>query len=253
MTQQPFLDSYRKIDRAKVHLAELERVQAYWSDQTLFGKQIAPHESHLSVRAAPVPQNAGAIVGDVVHNLRAALDLMAVALVRGKGGNTKNVYFPFADTADNLAARIKDKNFHRAGPAAVTLLEEIAPYTGGNAALRELHDLDVQDKHHALIPHNVTLTTAVVRVHIDDAGKVSLVPVEDSRASTALAFPADSVFANQEIILVLHKLVETTAGILKAFEALCEVPRVDVDAAGAHGAAAAEMSAAPGAPKPGGV
>lgn len=184
----------------------------------------------------PVPEEVGAIVGDVVHNLRAALDLMAVALVRAKGGNTKNVYFPFADSAENLPARIKDKNFHRAGAEAIKLLEEIAPYSGGNVALRELHNLDLQDKHHALIVHSVAITTATVRVDIDETtGKVSLVPVDGSRPSAALVFPEDSVFANEEIVPVLHKLVETTAGIIKAFEALCEVDGVGDDATGAQG------------------
>ncbi|MEZ5958527.1 MAG: hypothetical protein R3C27_15095 [Hyphomonadaceae bacterium] len=231
----PFRDSYIKLSRAKAHLADLERIQTAWSDSTPGGQQIGPNESFLSTRSMPVPEEVGAVVGDVVHNLRAALDLMAVALVRAKGGNTKNVYFPFADSAENLPARIKDKNFHRAGNEAVKLLEEIAPYSGGNVALRELHNLDLQDKHHALIVHAITITTATVQVHVDETtGKVSLVPVDGSRPSAALVFPEDSVFATEEIVPVLHKLVETTAGIIKAFEALCEVDGVGVDAAGAQ-------------------
>ena len=44
------------------------------------------------------------------------------------------------------------KNFDRAGPDAVRLLRTYRPCTGGNATLRALHDLDVQDKHQAFIP-----------------------------------------------------------------------------------------------------
>jgi hypothetical protein len=45
----------------------------------------------------------GAIVGDIIHNLRAALDLAACDLVRIRGGNDNGVYFPFCNEPDELA------------------------------------------------------------------------------------------------------------------------------------------------------
>lgn len=236
MSDNPFKDSYLKVCRAKEHLAELERIATAWSAETEHGEQIAPGASPFSTRSTPAPKNVGAIVGDVVHNLRASLDLMAVALVGLKNGNTKSVYFPFAEDEASFPKRIRDKNFHRAGSQAEKLLLEFAPYSGGNKALRALHDLDVQDKHHSLVPHGVSVTTATMRAVIDEAG-IRFVPADDllSTVGAALTFPPDSVFAGEEIIPVLHQLVELTTSVLKAFEALGEVPGVNIDSAGVQG------------------
>lgn len=87
------------------------------------------------IDATPVPWFA-AIAGDIVHNLRAALDQAACELVRIRGGNVKNVYFPFSDSETRLDEAIKSKNFDRAGADAVALLKTLRPYKGGNEVLR---------------------------------------------------------------------------------------------------------------------
>ncbi len=100
---------------------------------------------------AAVPGDPEAVIGDCTHNLRAALDLMACDLVRAAGGNDKHVYFPFAHQEADLEKMIKEKNFDRAGDDAVTLLKSFKPHRGGDELLRAMHDLDIEDKHKALI------------------------------------------------------------------------------------------------------
>src|SRR5438874_575713 len=46
-----------------------------------------------------VPVEFSAIIGDVIHNLRAALDLMAVQVVRLNHQSDEDVYFPFSKSA----------------------------------------------------------------------------------------------------------------------------------------------------------
>ena len=65
----------------------------------------------------------GAIVGDCVHNLRTALDLMASELARLNNKGDKNVYFPFADSEDRFPAAIKSKHFDKCGQDAVDLIK----------------------------------------------------------------------------------------------------------------------------------
>ena len=93
----------------------------------------------------------GAIVGDIIHNLRSALDLLACDLVLANGGNPKGVYFPFFKTADGLNKKIKDRDFNRAGPDAVALLTRYQPYEGGDSPLYAIHLLDIIDKHRMLV------------------------------------------------------------------------------------------------------
>ena len=98
------------------------------------------------------PDELALVLGDAIHNLRATLDLLAAELVRRNGGSVKGVYFPFAASASELDEQIRSKKFHRAGEAAVQQVRRLAPYRGGNEALRGLHDLDIMDKHQLIIP-----------------------------------------------------------------------------------------------------
>ena len=82
-----FKDSRIKIQRAEKHLAEFEKLMAdflikdpaRWQGPSIDSKS-AP-EKHLvlkyEVSVDPLSEESGAIFGDVVHNLRTALDLMA--------------------------------------------------------------------------------------------------------------------------------------------------------------------------------
>ena len=168
----------------------------------------------------PVPEEISAIVGDIIHNLRSALDLMACDLVRAAGNSEKKVYFPFCENENYLDDQIKVKNFDRAGPKAIHALKEIKPYNGGNPNLRAIHDLDIQDKHQTLIPNVMSFATPVIR-RWDDDGTPNLTVVGDSDTPSmvALAFPKGSPLESQDIAAALRNLVELTENTVKAFRA----------------------------------
>src|SRR6266571_1653305 len=168
-----FKDSRIKLQRAEKHLAEFEKLMAdflisnpvRWQGPSIDSKS-AP-EKHLitwKVSTDPLSEESGAIFGDVVHNLRTALDLMACELARRNGQSDKSVYFPFCEEAIYLDTMIKEKNFHRAGPKAVTLLKKFAPHKGGNVALRAIHDLDMQDKHRSIVPSLISTISPEIRI-----------------------------------------------------------------------------------------
>lgn len=233
---EPFKASLVKIDRAKKHIKEFEDMAAdYWAsepvkvrfDPTPPDGMKTGFKFHFDHRAAP--EEMSAVLGDVIHNLRSALDLMATELATLNEKSPKGVYFPFCDDAGEIDAAIKDKKFDRAGDEAVNLLKEMKPYKGGNILLRALHDFDIQDKHKMLIPTSTSAASPVFELH-DGTGKYhtdehgrpmpKIVGDPNKPSETRLEFPNDSVFAGKEIIPTLHDLVKTAAGTVEAFKAL---------------------------------
>ncbi|MCF8503967.1 MAG: hypothetical protein K9G59_03565 [Caulobacter sp.] len=161
------------------------------------------------------------IVGDVIHNLRASLDLMASELARANGASDKNVYFPFAASEQELGVQIRNKNFDRAGPDAVALLQTFAPYRGGNLALRGIHDFDVEDKHSAIIPMAPYVELAFgTGFDADGAFDPALLTVRAVSDGLNFVFPKNGPFGGDEVVPTLEELVELVDGIIDAFAAL---------------------------------
>jgi hypothetical protein len=159
-----------KIERAKLHIRDLEiAIQAFRdSNPYPVGTKRDPQTRQLiyyllSVRETPF--TIAAIVGDVIQNLRSALDHLAYQLfLVGPGGiagnSSKHVYFPIYDSATIYTNATK----HKARPGgvvkglrqdAVNAIDAIEPYKGGNTdksdTLWRLHTLNIIDKHRLLI------------------------------------------------------------------------------------------------------
>ena len=135
---------------------------------------------------------------------------MASEMARNNGESDEGVYFPFSRTEEELPGMIARRKFDRCGKDAITLLKKLKPFKGGNLELRELHDLDIRDKHTSLIP----------RAHI----KVSFNPsrvisgeVEKSNSRVIFVFPTDSPLGGREIVSTSKHLVSICEEILNAF------------------------------------
>ena len=157
MNNENFLGAKLKLKRTKTHLQELgNRIDDYFRSQpvkVVVEKDPNSPNYNWTLRVKhDVPLCFAAIIGDVIHNLRASLDLLATELVAKSGGNPKDVYFPFANDEDGLDEMIKKRHIDRAGGKAIALIKSLKPYKGGNDLLRALHDLDIIDKHRSLIP-----------------------------------------------------------------------------------------------------
>jgi hypothetical protein len=170
------------------------------------------------------PEHLGAIIGDVVHNLRAALDLVACEMIRaveGKDANVDRVYFPFCQRVDDLEGMIRKRQFDRTGEQAVQALRGLKPYRGGNAALRAIHDLDIQDKHTSLILAKTGITGRMVRTPDDDGvTRIAFAGDPPKLIKRIVTFPPGSDLSGEEVIPTLHKLVELTLGVTETFRAL---------------------------------
>jgi hypothetical protein len=220
MADHLFAASYAKLNRARQFVQELtEYIEAYRKSCEATARfEFIDGEWESAFDMKDIDLGPSVIIGDAMHNLRAALDLMAGELVALNGENPKDVYFPFAKNLAELPARIKGRNFYKAGVDAVALLETLRPYTGGSLELRGLHDLDVQDKHIALIPSNSKVEAMTTLKLTDGAFDITQSSIE--LRQVRLTFPDGSVFAGDEIVGRLESLVELVNGILEAFVAL---------------------------------
>jgi hypothetical protein len=169
-------------------------------------------------RLTPVPVEASAIVGDIFHNLRSALDLMACEMCGPPGKPDPDVRFPFCADESEMDRMIKSRGFDKAGDAAVRLMKEIKPYASGNAALRAIHDLNIRDKHKMLIVNPMRASSPVIDTQAPGGG-IAFVG-DPNKSSVEVSFPDDCALAHKDLIPTLHELVELTAGIIESFKAL---------------------------------
>lgn len=147
-----------KIEQAKRHESKMEaELASFWSSkpyEVWTKSEIATRRLiYFAARAEAVPVLLSLIVGDVIHNLRSALDHLAYQLVLlGMKGKTPghHVYFPIADNAVSYKA-IASKNLKGADLAARKIVDGIKPYKGANDTLWFIHRLDIVDKHRLLV------------------------------------------------------------------------------------------------------
>jgi len=166
MGDDPLFGSRTKIERAKQHLRDLDAcMKAFTASDpyplgSKFDEQTGLHQLYVE-RLTPIPSMAPAIIGDIVHNLRSALDHLAYRLVfkgtSGVGILTKNggnpfqhVYFPIFDDVHKYEAR-KVGQIKGMSKPAIDAIDRIKPYKGGNDTLWRLHRLNNIDKHRLLV------------------------------------------------------------------------------------------------------
>lgn len=145
---------------------------------------------------------------------------MASELARINGKPDKDVYFPFAKSGDQFDHVIQSRNFGRAGEDAVALLRTFKPYRGGNEALRGLHDLDITDKHTAIVPTGHTMNVTYEAEYLIDAPMKGVVSIKG--ADIFYVFPPYTAFPNARIIETLKDLMQLVHGIVEAFAGLVQ-------------------------------
>lgn len=147
-----------KVERAKEHVRELERSVQAFRNSDPYGFRIEDdlqtgdkvHRIHIR---SETPDRFALLIGDVVHNLRSALDHLAWQLVvangqmpkSGPGGTQFPIYEPKpgAKTPQGVVQGISAE--------AQKVIDRMKPYKGGNNDLWMLQQLDITDKHKLLI------------------------------------------------------------------------------------------------------
>src|SRR5690348_1703294 len=100
-----FRASKVKLTRARQFIDEVDAgLQAYDSSNPTTVE--LDWKRSMKIHRKEVPPVVLATLGDAIHNMRAALDLMAAELARVNGKSDKKVYFPFAESKEELPAQI---------------------------------------------------------------------------------------------------------------------------------------------------
>lgn len=155
MQAKPFDGSKLKIARGRRHVAELDAaIITYFQDDPwvmLLVFNTYSSQYGIAVKGRKdIPGEFSTIFGDAVHNFRTALDILANDLVALNGVQPEKVYFPFGRDATTFETELKRK-MGQAPLDIQAVVRSFRPYTGGNETLRALHDLDITDKHIAVM------------------------------------------------------------------------------------------------------
>lgn len=155
-----------KTERAKQHLHDLEvaRNRFLITDPYRIECENDPQTGYNIYRIFDIqtpPVEIGLITGDLVHNLRSALDHLAYQLVYANGStHSKQTAFPIWDSASEYQAQ-RARRVTGMSQTAIDAIDATEPYQGGNGAgLWVLHYLDIADKHHELLTPLMNVTGA---------------------------------------------------------------------------------------------
>jgi hypothetical protein len=150
-----------RVEWAKKHLTELEReIDAFLATEPYKIEtrpdSDQPNCSRYYVASVPSehPTSISLIAGDVLFNLRAALDHLAYQLALANGTTDEKIlrqtYFPIFDDAKKFHKDLKART-PGLSQAARDAIKDVKPYKEGNPALWQLHNLNNRDKHRALV------------------------------------------------------------------------------------------------------
>lgn len=148
-----------KIHRATEHVNELNALFQKKRPFTyvLETNTMTGQRATFAKRNEAVINLAALICGDVVHNLRSALDHAYWALVSPVATTDwerKNVQFPYSETGARLDDAVKKRFADRVSPTFYQALLDLKPHgePEGNEFLALIHKFDILDKHKLLIP-----------------------------------------------------------------------------------------------------
>lgn len=147
-----------KIARAEKHLAELGTLLKRTKPFTycLETNWKTGQRATYARKNEQVCNDAAILIGDVIHNLRCALDHVywdCTNRFAKSDGERRNIQFPVCNDEAGFKGSVLTGLPKRVSPEFVEALEKLKPYRkAGNARLCAIHDLDVMDKHKLLIP-----------------------------------------------------------------------------------------------------
>jgi hypothetical protein len=240
----PFESSRRKIANAEKHHTNLHREIEAFERLNPYTRVTEPHPDkpdhvvHKVKLAKELPVSIADTVGDIVQNLRNALDNAAYAVaVAGGSVNPKNAAFPFARSVAEMAnsiGRAKDL------PKEIqSLFCGFQPYIGGDEVLWALNEMCVADKHKMVIPIGTGIVSTGVNVrgtgffemptpHVWDRTKNEMVLITlgpkaefkyDLNFHFFVAFNGIEIIDGEPVLAVLYTLGRKVQSIFMAIEA----------------------------------
>ncbi len=132
-----------KLERADYHLQTLNEKVKRWLARKQYSivNDFDAERGLYVVSLAPVgrpPDDIAPIVGDIIHNLRSALDHVFYSLVMSYSSTAlteslaRSLEFPIFTTAGSDHVTKRDDMIGRIGPDAETIIDKLQPYHAGD-------------------------------------------------------------------------------------------------------------------------
>jgi len=184
----------------------------------------------------PIPEHCKAIIGDVINNLREALDFFMTRVMRAGGSNSK-VHFPFSQKWEELPSTAYWNKIERVAPNTAEFIKtSIRPAEDADSDLWRLNKLCVLNKHNDFAPSIAKMTIkfniltgrraaaeATVEFESDDEAfivtsntKISI--KNDAIVTCNVTFTEGSYFSGQPVIPTLLNLQKAVSETLNALE-----------------------------------
>lgn len=123
-------------------------------------------DNYVVLDIPPIPDDLSAIIGDIVHNLRSALDTMAVDLAKISGADrVHDVYFPIAKHEQDYFAKGTQQKIAKLAPEYQKLINNECPF--GDHIFVGLNLLAATDKHRQLIAASPTIKKTELRLFLN--------------------------------------------------------------------------------------
>lgn len=245
-----FHGSWLKIERAEEHIENLNAIIGGFLGTDFYRISVEQDVDgsnfvRFDVDASKFPRETCALViGDALHNLRGALDLLYAQLVIAPPDAW--TIFPISDTREKLVKRLaglEDKKITKA--FSQFILDRIKAYETGNEPLWLLHRLNDWDKHQLLIPvlqgmefselcfeddeHRVigpkrrfywVPGSSIYRTQLDSAEGRKVTLKDKGRATLTILFDFEHTIRSQPIIPTLSRIAATVKEVINLVEVL---------------------------------
>jgi hypothetical protein len=239
-----------KVERAKKHLTDLKLARDRFVDSKPYRitREYDPQTRYNTYRVfdVQIPDvEIALIAGDVIHNLRSALDHLAYQLVLVNGAvPTKQTAFPVFDDAAKHKAGLAGKVKGMA-QSAIDAINATESYQGGKGAgLWVIHYLDIADKHHALLTTLINVTGSSFTIpgywergyrgvggvsfpnfgtRLKDGDVIATREAEmdkDLNLTLDIAFTEPEVIEGRAVIETLQRLTDLVANLITDFKPL---------------------------------
>lgn len=135
MQQFDLSDARMKIERARTHLAELDKEIMGFSAPHLY-KIIPEHDINtgfVDIRLETMhdtDRSVSTVIGDAIGNLRSALDYLIGAIIEKNGADRSSVTFPFADDKDGFEGQVRSARL-KLNDQLIDKFIELQAYRGG--------------------------------------------------------------------------------------------------------------------------
>jgi hypothetical protein len=224
-----------KIERAKKHLVDLERevirfrdakIHILFSDADVTSGKFGTPVGALKA-ARVLSFDAVCAAGDVIQNLRTALDHLANHLVAVAGSApTRRIEFPIAKNAATYEAE-KARKVEGMRPEAVEAIDRLKPYKGGDDRIWKLHELNNIDKHRMLftVDRDCIMQDDWLPVggYAVRAGNPTFTSVFDDEVEKNVEFDIDEAITKPQVaegdalIPALHQMIDFVEGLILSF------------------------------------